>query len=306
MTRSWRTVLGIVASSLLVVSASCRAPPETIAIAPTDEPRGWLVIEGGSYPVNPVVAARFRELVGGADVKVLLVPTAMADSETNADLNASAAKDLGVRNYEILDTHDRAKANSEDFASRIRDARGVWFGGGRPGRLAEAYLHTRTHRELESLYKRGGVIGGSSAGAMILSSFLVRGGVANEDFRNLISKTNRVGFGLLPNTAIDVHVNQRPNGESALAEVVAAYPGLLGIGIDAGTAIVVHANQFEVIGGPAARVTVTDGRLHDGKPYYFLRRGDRFDLIRRVVIPTGTATDSKFLRGSDENWRRYQ
>jgi cyanophycinase len=122
---------------------------------------------------------------------------------------------------------------------------------------------------------------------MILSSFLVRGGVTNEDFRNLISKTNRVGFGLLPNAAIDVHVNQRPNGESAMAEIVAAYPGVLGIGVDAGTAIVVHGNQFEVIGGPSARVTITDGQRHDGRPYYFLRRGDRFDLVRRVVIPNG-------------------
>ena len=282
-----RGVIAILVGILLAGSSGCRPGPQAGAIARTGEPRGWLVIEGGSYPVNPVVAAKFRELVGGADAKVLLVPTAMADSETNAELNASAAKDLGLRNYEILNTHDRQEANSEAFASRIRQARGVWFGGGRPGRLAEAYLGTRTQRELESLYKRGGVIGGSSAGAMILSSFLVRGGVTNEDFRNLISKTNRAGFGLLPNAAIDVHVNQRPNGESAMAEIVAAYPGVLGIGVDAGTAIVVHGNQFEVIGGPSARVTITDGQRHDGRPYYFLRRGDRFDLVRRVVIPNG-------------------
>jgi cyanophycinase len=253
------------------------------AMPATDEPRGWLVIEGGSYPVNPLVAERFRELIGGADAKVLLVPTAMADSELNAALNAGAAKDLGLRNYEVFNTHDRIQADREEFASRIRDARGVWFGGGRPGRLAEAYLGTRTHRQLDSFYKQGGVIGGSSAGAMILSSFLVRGGVDKEDFRNLISKKNRVGFGFLPNVAIDVHVNQRPNGEGDLAQIVAAYPGLLGIGVDAGTAIVVHGNQFEVIGGARARVTITDGQLHDGKPYYFLKGGDRFDLARRVV-----------------------
>lgn len=284
MTRSRSRVFLGIAGVLLVLSSGCRQQRAAVTIAPTSKPRGWLVIEGGSYPVNPIVAAKFRELVGGADVKVLLVPTAMADSETNAELNASAATDLGLRNYEILNTHDRAEANSEEFASRIRRARGVWFGGGRPGRLAETYLGTRTHRELDALYKRGGVIGGSSAGAMILSSFLVRGGVTNEEFRNLISRTNRVGFGLLPNAAIDVHVNQRPNGESALAEVVSAYPGLLGIGVDAGTAIVVHGNQFEVIGGPAARVTITDGQLHDGKPYYFLKRGDRFDLTRRIMV----------------------
>jgi cyanophycinase len=278
-----RSVCGVFAAILLINILGCALLPEMTAMAATDEPRGWLVIEGGSYPVNPVVAEKFRELIGGADAKVLLVPTAMADSELNPELNAGAAKDLGLRNYELFNTHNRTQADTKGFASRIRGARGVWFGGGRPGRLAEAYLDTRTHRELESFYKHGGVIGGSSAGAMILSSFLVRGGVENEDFRNLISKKNRVGFGFLPNTAIDVHVNQRPNGEGDLAQIVAAYPRLLGIGVDAGTAVVVHGNQFEVIGGPRARVAITDGQLHDGNPYYFLKRGDRFDLARRVV-----------------------
>jgi cyanophycinase len=65
---------------------------------------------------------------------------------------------------------------------------------------------------------------------------------------------------------------------------VAAHPELLGIGVDAGTAIVVHANQFEVIGGSEARVTITDGKEHDGKSYYFLKQGDHFDLARRVPI----------------------
>jgi cyanophycinase len=251
-----------------------------------DEPRGWLVIEGGSYPLNAIVAAKFRELVGGADAKVLLVPTAMADSDVDLSPGAlaDAGKALGLRNVEFFNTHDRTEADSETFAARIRGARGVWFGGGRPGRLAEAYLGTRTQRELESFYKQGGVVGGSSAGAMILSSFLVRGGVENEDFQNYISKRNRVGFGLLPNAAIDVHIGQRPNGEADLAQVVTADPRLLGVGVEAGTSAVVHGSQLEVVGRPLGRVAITDGQLHDGKPYFFLKQGDRFDLARRVVI----------------------
>ena len=281
--RRWRTSTSAVLVVMTMATAIARGP-DLARTSIADAPRGWLVLEGGSYPVNPVVAAKFRELIGGADAKVLLVPTAMADSEQTPELNASAANDLGLHNYEIFNTHDRKQADQKDFAGRIRGVRGVWFGGGRPGRLAEAYLGTRTHRELESFYKHGGVVGGSSAGAMILSSFLVRGGVENEDFRNLISTENRVGFGLLPNAAIDVHINQRPNGEADLAQVIGAYPGVLGIGVDAGSAAVVHDNQFEVIGGPRARVTITDGRLHDGKPYYFLSRGDRYDLARRAVV----------------------
>jgi cyanophycinase len=268
-------IIGLLAASLTTLNAA-------------DAPRGWLVIEGGSAPLNPVVTQKFRELIGGADAKVLMVTTALDDATIQQQihegiLDAVLTKQMGLHNYELLNTHDRQEADSVAFASRIRKARGIWFGGGRPGRLAEAFLGTRTQRELQAFYRQGGVIGGSSAGAMILSSFLVRGGVDNEDFSNLISKKNRVGFGLLPNAAIDVHINQR-NGEAEMVQILALNPRLLGIGIDAGSAIVVHRNQFEVIGGDDARVTITDGKEHDGKSYYFLKRGDRFDLVRRVVL----------------------
>ena len=275
-----KTALRIFAATLLAACITVRGT--------TEEPRGWLVIEGGSYPFSPVVAQKFRELIGGADAKVLIIPTALDDKQVQSDLKAglidAAARDgLGLRNYEVFNTHDRQQADREEFASRIRSARGIWFNGGRPGRIAEAYLGTRTQRELKSFYVRGGVIGGTSAGALILSSFLVRGGVDDEDFRRLISQKNRTGFGFLPNAVIDVHVSQR-HGEGDLTPIVAANPELLGIGVDAGTAIVVHGKEFEVIGGPTARVTITDGKQHDGTSYYFLKRGDHFDLSRRMPI----------------------
>ena len=285
--RSGATV-GLFAAIFLGCTAGSGQRPETAAIAATDEPRGWLVIEGGSFPTYPAVAEKFRELIGGADSKVLVVPTALADSELSVESRTDGARGtaefMGLRNYEIFHTHDRKRADSEEFASRIRTARGVWFNGGRPGRIAEAYLGTRTQRELLEFYKNGGVIGGSSAGAMILSSFLVRGGIENEDFRNYISKKNRVGLGFLPNAAIDVHIGQRPNGEADLAQIVSAYPGILGIGVEAGIAVVVHGHQLEVIGRPRGHAAITDGKLHDGKPYFFLKPGDRYDLSQRAVI----------------------
>ena len=280
--------VALLTAILLACTAGGAQRSETASIATADEPRGWLVIEGGSFPTYPAVAEKFRELIGGADSKVLLVTTALADSEMTVESRTDGARGtgefMGLRNYEIFNTHDRMRANSEEFASRIRTAKGIWFNGGRPGRIAEAYLDTRTHRELLSFYKKGGVIGGSSAGAMILSSFLVRGGIENEDFRNYISQKNRVGLGFLPNAAIDVHIGQRPNGEADLAQIVTAYPGVLGIGVEAGVAVVVHGHQLEVIGRPRGRAAITDGQLHDGKPYFFLKPGDRYDLVQRAVI----------------------
>ncbi len=57
----------------------------------------------------------------------------------------------------------------------LGNAQAVWISGGRQWRLADAYLHTRTHRELFALLDWGGLIGGSSAGASIMASYLIRG-----------------------------------------------------------------------------------------------------------------------------------
>jgi len=155
--------------------------------------------------LNPVVAQKFRELIGGADASVLIVPTAFDDERQQQEMQSglfdlAAKMHMGLRKLRSLQ-HSRpaSRADSKEFAARIRSARaGFGSGEGGPGRIAEAYLGTQTQSELESFYKNGGVIGGTSAGAMILSSFLVRGGVDNEDFSRLISRKNRDGLGLLP------------------------------------------------------------------------------------------------------------
>lgn len=66
-----------------------------------------------------------------------------------------------------MHTRDRRVANSKEFGAPLQTASGVWLGAGNAGRLAQAYLGTLTERELRGLLARGGVIGGSSAGAII-------------------------------------------------------------------------------------------------------------------------------------------
>src|SRR5215211_2373241 len=78
--RARGVAVALLAAVLLARSAGGGQPAETASIAATDEPRGWLVIEGGSFPTYPSVAEKFRELIGSADSKVLLVTTALADS----------------------------------------------------------------------------------------------------------------------------------------------------------------------------------------------------------------------------------
>jgi cyanophycinase len=154
-------------------------------------------------------------------------------------------------------------------------ARAQFIDGGRQWRLADAYLGTRVERELRNVLKRGGVIAGSSAGASILASYLVRGDPSGPEI--MMAKGHERGFGFLPNSAIDQHVSER-HREHDLEAVVAAHPNLLGIGIDPNTIIVVHGNQFEVIG--SGRVTITEA----GHQQYAIPSGSHFDLRKRKPL----------------------
>ena len=151
--------------------------------------------------------------------------------------------------------------------------------GGRQWRLVDSYLGTRTEREFRGVVERGGVIGGSSAGATIQGSYLVRG--AREGNQLMMAPGYEQGFGFLRGVAIDQHLLKRTRQDDLL-EVIDRRPDLLGIGIDESTAIVVQGDRIEVIG--ESKVAIYDKSYQpgaDGKRYYFLEPGARFDLRLR-------------------------
>jgi cyanophycinase len=239
--------------------------------------RGSLVIVGGAMR-DPAIVTRFIDLAGGPDAPIVIVPTAGAeDSYDQFWSGLRQFRENGARNLMVLHTRDPKVADTEAFVKPLLNARGVFFAGGRQWRLADAYLNTRTQRELQALLDRGGVIGGSSAGATILGSFLVRGDTKGND---LMVGDHLVGFGFLKDSAIDQHLLRR-NRQFDLIEVVSKRPDLLGIGIDEDTAIVVEGDRFDVIG--QGYVAVYDAK-HTTRPparFYFLAPGDRYDLNTR-------------------------
>lgn len=239
--------------------------------------KGYLVIVGGSMQ-DPEIFGRFLELAGGPDAPIVIIPTAGA--EENYDQYWSGLtrfRNAGAKNLTVLHTRDRAVADTEKFVRPIKEARGVFFTGGRQWRLADSYLNTCIHEELFALLDRGGVIGGSSAGATIQGSFLVRGDTKGNA---VMIGDHLEGFGFLKNVGIDQHLLKR-NRQFDMIEVIEKYPELLGIGIDEDTAIVVQGDRFEVIG--QGYVVIYDSNKlipPDGK-FYFLAPGDRFDLEKR-------------------------
>jgi aminobenzoyl-glutamate utilization protein B len=258
-------------TTALIVSFVMLAQPGPV-VGPKS---GSLVIDGGGQ--NPAAVRAFVTLAGGPDAEIVMIPTANeVEPEDLERVGKSFARSFGVTNVTVLHTRDRAKADTEAFVAPLKTARGVWFGGGRQWRLVDAYMGTRTQHEIEGVLARGGVVGGSSAGATIQGSYLVRG--AREGNEIMMAKGYQTGFGYLRGVAIDQHLLTR-HRQDDLVEVIAAKPGLLGLGLDEPTAIVVKGDRFLAIGRTV--VGVYDGKDHDGKRYYFLSSGEQFDLRQR-------------------------
>ena len=253
------------------------APGTAVLAQQVGPPNGSLVVVGGAMR-DPGIMERFLELAGGPDAPVVVIPTAGGAAEYDQFYPGLAAwREAGASDLTVLHTNDRGEADSEAFVAPIREANGVWFPGGRQWRLADSYLGTRTEEELRALLERGGVVGGSSAGATILGSYLARGDTRTN---TIMMGDHEEGFGFLRDTAIDQHVLRR-NRHFDLIEIIRARPELLGIGIDENTAIVVQGDEFEVIG--ESYVLIYDNRkmVGDEGLFYFLSPGDRFDLGTR-------------------------
>jgi cyanophycinase len=244
--------------------------------------RGTLVVHGGGKLTKEFVS-RFVELAGGSNAPLVVLPTAGETDEYSDDWpGLKPWIKAEVKHITLLHTRDRAEANSPEFVRPLETARAVWITGGRQWRLADVYLATRTEQALRGVLDRGGVIGGSSAGATIQGSYLVRGSPGDNTI--MMSPGHEQGFGYLRQVAIDQHLLTRHRARDMLS-VIAKHPELLGIGIDEQTAIVVHGDIFTVIG--SSRVAIYDPGYSpppDGEPYYFLQRDDQFDLAHRRTI----------------------
>jgi cyanophycinase len=262
--------------------------------------KGSLVIMGGGGKDRtfPQVFAHFVQLAGGKDAHIIIVPTAASSSPTydyDRSWSVDLAKKMGVKAATILHTHDRKVADTEAFVKPLKTATGVWFGGGRQWRFTKAYGGTLTEKEFHKVLERGGVIGGSSAGASIQGSFLARGDTSGN---TIMVGDVQSGFGFMRNTAIDQHLIARGR-EQDLLKVLEDPKNkmrkefnrkeLLGIGIDEDVAIVVTGDQFSIIGKDRGMVLVYDPKswekeTPDTKKWVTLKKGDRYDLAKRKVI----------------------
>ena len=193
------------------------------------------------------VVDRFIELAGGRDARIVVLPTAVPRGDTTDEV-PGFLKRADVANITVL-TQRYGEVETDAFQSAVKSATGVWFGGGRQWNFVDAYEGTTAVEAFHDVLRRGGVIGGSSAGATIQGEFLVRGHPLGNTV--MMAEGYERGFAFLPGVAIDQHFAQRGR-QPDLLPVVKGHPKLLGIGIDEGTAVVVTGSKAEVIGQHSA------------------------------------------------------
>jgi cyanophycinase len=305
---SRRVLLLLVAAMILAVVPLARPVAQAPAAPEYGPAKGTLVIVGGGATEGTGIVEKFIELAGGPGAKFVIVPTAGGNRNASGALNTYKEEDViapwmrrGLKNVTMLHTHDPKVADTEEFAKVLRDANAIWFNGGRQWNIVDSYANTLTYREFHKVLERGGVIGGSSAGATIQGEYLVRGDTSGAQVMMTAEPNHQEAFKFLRKVAIDQHINTRSRWDD-LIPVIKKYPNFLGIGLSEGTAIVVSGDTFEVMG--KWKVAVHDStRLYQPweKPYYVLAAGDVYNMKTRRIEKLGIGATPQRGRGRGSN-----
>ena len=264
-----------------------------------DAPRGVLMVIGGAEDKlgKRTILTRFARLAGSSAGSIAVISTASALGDTVTDVYQALFQRLGVPDVRGLRPETRAEADDPACAAMLDDVTGVFMTGGNQNKLSSVVAGTRLGDALQRAYAAGAVVGGTSAGASVVTSHMVATGAEGATPKERMVQL-AAGLGLIDGVIFDQHFTQR-NRYGRLLALVAHSPALLGIGIDEDTAMIITENRYlEVIGKGA--VTVFDGSRMTTKAYaakrtqpllasgvilHSLPAGERFDIRTRTLLP---------------------
>jgi cyanophycinase len=229
---------------------------------------GSLVICGGGKLPAPLYA-EFLALAGGDEARLVVIPTGSRKRDKlDPEKVWERWRARGAKFVTVLHTRSRKEADRESFVEPLKRATGVWLSGGAQSRIADAYVGTAIEREIYALLARGGVIGGTSAGAAVQSRTMIARGNPDVEVE--------VGFDLLPDSVVDQHFLTR-NRKPRLMRVLREHPGLVGFGIDERTGLVVAGRQLRVLGESTVTVLLAASRAQPARDIE-LKSGSVADL----------------------------
>jgi cyanophycinase len=281
----------IIVLAVVVLTACAPKAPTPPAAA---RPKGYLFIVGGGDRDEPLMR-RYVDLARASGPAKIVIFT-MASSvplETGPELVAEF-KGYGVEDAAYF--HLTREEALDPANVRILDGvTGIWFSGGDQAKQTAVLLGTPLHKKMLQLYAEGCLLGGTSAGAAVMSEFMITGDerrTENKEGTWEVIWADDVlhsrGFGFVRDAVIDQHFITRRRHNRLIA-VVLQNPALVGIGIEESTAVLVRPDgRYEVLGEgqvivyDARQATTTrspDGHLggHDLRMHVLLP-GDVYDL----------------------------
>lgn len=261
-------------------------------------PQGHLlIVGGGETPVS--VQQRFVALAGAENARIAVFPMASSKSDEEALEVARDFSRLGAF-AQVVDIRP-GEANSAAVVQMLEGFTGFWFSGGDQSRLSALLVGTRALQTIESRYVAGAVVGGTSAGASVMSRLMLTGkwrAPRNSDEEEQVNiargmKELAPGFGLFRGAIVDQHFMHRAR-YNRLISAVLDHPQLIGVGIDEETALLVRPDgMWEVLGNyyvklfdaRRAQIVDDDGPMAKAADIrmHVLPEGGLFDPQRRRV-----------------------
>jgi cyanophycinase len=306
-----RSALRLFLAMLLLAGAPwCAAADAAV------QPKGSLVIIGGNLrPSNGPVWERIIQLAGGKGARIAVFASASGTPERSGKSLVERLNSYGAKAFfvpvavKLSGSNYQTAADDRGLAEAVRGANGVFFAGGDQIRITRALRHedgsnTRVLDAMWDLYRRGGVIAGSSAGAAIMSSTMFgRPRTVLATLKLGVEEGEEItdGLGFVGDDVfIDQHLLVRGRFARMLpAMLKKGYK--LGLGIDEDSAMVILPNRdVEVIGYKGALVLdLSNAVVHEGAfnvtnvQVSYLDNGDRFNIVTRTCTPSDDKADNK-------------
>jgi cyanophycinase len=242
------------------------------------------------------ILKEFVAAAGGPEARIAVIPTASSLGAEVVELYDAVFRSEGAAEVVAVRPESREEASDPALVAKLDGATGVFMTGGNQLKLSAIVTGTPAGAAIKAAHERGAVVAGTSAGASIQSSHMVAFGVGGATPKQRMTQV-AAGLGLVPDTVIDQHFEQR-NRYGRLLMIVAQSPGLLGMGVDEDTAAVVRDGVLSVVGRGA--VTIMDPSrittnafdaprsaplLASGVVLHVLPEGARFDLASRTLLP---------------------
>ena len=223
----------------------------------SDAALGTLMLMGGAIDPHNEAFQHFIRLAHARDGgSIVGLTTASGEPAESARAWLGDFGRAGVRNVRIPLFRHAGDDRDAEIAAMIKESSAVFLGGGDQVKLVAALGGSSTLAEIKALFRRGGVICGTSAGAAAQTELTMAGGEIDEE-GNLVEQYIGPGLGFLGfKTIVDTHFQQRRRLQR-LFVVIGQNTELLGLGIDEDTALIVRGHVGEVVG--AGGVTFVDG-----------------------------------------------